>query len=107
MSVSAIAFLVTVPIPVLAGLFWQWKVYSLYRLLGDRVGNLSYYWFAFQFQNPHFARQLGGYVDIYASLPDDLSDRVITARRQTRYAVSFAAVWGLLFLVLIGLGFKG
>jgi hypothetical protein len=36
--------------PVLAALFWHARVYPLYRLLGERVGDLSYYWFCFQFQ---------------------------------------------------------
>jgi hypothetical protein len=106
MSVTGIVFLVTLPIPVLASLFWHWKVYSLYRLLGDRVRNTSYYWFSFQFQNPNLAQQLGGYVDIFASLPEGLSAQVTTVRRQARYAISIVACWGLFFVVLIGLGYE-
>jgi len=106
MSVTGIILLVSLPIPLLASLFWHWRVYSLYRLLGDRVCNISYYWFGFQFQTPHFARQLGGYVDIFEALPEDMSARVMTVRRQTRYAISIVACWGLLFVVLIGLGFE-
>lgn len=54
MSMNGTIFLTTLPIPILAAAFWQWRVYSLYKLLGARVMHIGYYWFSFQFQNPNF-----------------------------------------------------
>jgi hypothetical protein len=42
MSVEGILVLASLPIPVLAALLWHARVYSPYRLLGERVGNLGY-----------------------------------------------------------------
>jgi len=60
MPVEGILILASLPVPVLAALFWHARVYPLYRLLGERVGDLSYYWFCFQFQTPGIAQQVPG-----------------------------------------------
>jgi hypothetical protein len=106
MSVEGIVVLASLPIPVLAGLFWHARVYSLYRLLGERVGNLSYYWFSFQLQSPHFARQLPGYVDLWSSLPENLAAQVSIVRREMKWAELIMACWVLLLFTLIGLSFE-
>src|ERR1700704_5452468 len=106
MSVEGIVALASLPIPVLAGLFWHARVYSLYRLLGERVGNLSYYWFSFQLQSPHFARQLPGYVDLWSSLPENLAAQVSIVRREMKWAELIMACWVLLLFTLIGLSFE-
>ena len=41
MSVEGIVALASLPVPVLAVLFWHVRIFSLYRLLGERVGNLG------------------------------------------------------------------
>jgi hypothetical protein len=106
MSVEGIVGLASLPIPVLAALFWHARVYSLYRLLGERVGNLSYYWFSFQFQTPHLARLFPGYVDLFNSLPEDLAAHVSIVRRDMKRAEMIMACWTLLIVTLIGLSFR-
>jgi hypothetical protein len=106
MSVEGIVALASLPIPILAALFWHARVYSLYRILGERVGNLSYYWFSFQFQTPQFARMLPGYVDLFSSLPEDLAAQVAMVHRKTKWAELIVVCWMLLIVTLIGLSFR-
>ena len=132
MSVEEIVVLASLPIPVLAALSWHARVYSLYRSLGERwpeieqqllqgrhqpqpvrresipkpAGDLSYYWFSFQFQSDWLARQLPGYVDLFSSLPQDLAAQVSIIRRDMKRAQLIMACWGLLFVTMIGLGFR-
>ena len=106
MSVEGIVALASLPIPVLAALFWNARVYLLYRLLGERVGNFSYYWFSFQFQTPHLARLLPGYGDLFSSLPEDLAAQVSIVRRDMKRAEMIMACWMLLIVTLIGLSFR-
>ena len=129
MSVEGIVVLASLPIALLAAAFWHVRVYSLYRLLGERwpeieqqllqrrhqpqpvstpkpVGDLSYYWFSFQFQCDWLARQLPGYVDLFSSLPQDLAAQVSIVRRDMRRAELIVACWGLLFVSMIALGFR-
>jgi hypothetical protein len=106
MSVEGILVLASLPIPVLAALFWHARVYSLYRLLGERVGNLSYCWFCFQFQTPGIARQLPGFVDLFSSLPDDLAAKVFIVRRDTKRAEIVMLFWTLFMGALLGISFR-
>src|SRR5712691_6274801 len=106
MSVEGIFVLASLPVPVLAALFWHARVYSLYRLLGERVGNLSYYWFCFQFQTPGIARQFPGFVDLFSSLPEDLAAKVFVVRRDTKRAEIAVAFWILLFVTMLGISFR-
>src|SRR5262245_30509248 len=101
MSVEGIFVLASLPIPLLAALFWHARVYSLYRLLGERIGNVSYYWFSFQFQTPGLARQFPGFVDLFRSLPEDLTGQVFVVRRDTRRAEMILVFWMLLIVTLI------
>jgi hypothetical protein len=106
MSVEGIVALASLPIPVLAVLFWHARVYSLYRLLGERVRNISYYLFSFQLQTPKLAKLFPGYVDLFSSLPEDLAVRVSIVRREIRSAELTMACWMLLTVTLIGLSFR-
>jgi hypothetical protein len=105
MNPKGIVFLVSLPIPILAGVFWHWNVFGLYRSLGDRVRNLSYYWFSFQFQNPWLASQLPGYTDPLRLLPNDLSPRVVAVRRRAKVATYIAGLWAIFFICLLILPF--
>jgi len=98
--------LASLPIPLLVALFWHVRVRSLYRLLGERVGNISYYWFSFQFQTPGFARQFPGFVDLFSSLPEDLAAQVSVVRRDTKRAEMIMAFWTLLIVTLVGISFR-
>jgi hypothetical protein len=106
MSVEGILLLASLPVPVLAALFWHVRVYSLYRLLGERVGNISYYWFSFQFQTPGIARQFPGFVDFFSSLPKDLAAKVFVVRRDTKRAEIAMVFWMLLIVTLLGISFR-
>jgi len=106
MSVAGIVVLVSVLISALVAVFWHARAYSLYRSLGERVGNRSYLWFSFELQNPYMAGQFPGYVDIFQSLPDDLAAQVFIVRRDMKRAQLIVACWGLLFVTMIGLGFR-
>jgi hypothetical protein len=44
----------------LAGLYWHWRVFSLYRSLIQVKDKFGYDEFSFQFQSPYLAKQLGG-----------------------------------------------
>jgi hypothetical protein len=65
------------------------------------AGDLSYYWFSFQFQSPWLAKQLPGYVDLFSSLPRDLAAQVSIARRDMKRAELIVACWGLLIVTMI------
>jgi hypothetical protein len=106
MSVEGILVLASLPIPVLAALFWHARVYSLYRLLGERVGKLSYYWFSFQFQTPQLARLYPGFVDLFSSLPEDLAAQVVVVRRDMKRAQMIMAFWMLFIVTLLGISFR-
>jgi hypothetical protein len=100
MSIPRLLAIWSLPIPVLIGLFWHWNAYSVYRMLGNRLGDASYYWFSFQFQAPGLAQQLPGYVDYFGSLPNDQAARVAVARRRMRVAHMLAASWMILIVIL-------
>jgi hypothetical protein len=100
MSFAGIALLCSLPIPILAVLYWHWRVYALYEQLGDSVKNISYYWFSFQFQSPRFAKQLPGYAGFLDALTDDLLARVMTVRRQMRRATVTIGLW-MIFAVTL------
>src|SRR5262245_11187636 len=106
MSVVGILVLASLPVPVLAALFWHARVYQLYRLPCERVRDLSYYWFCFQFQTPGIARQLPGYVDLFSSLPDDLAAKAFIARRDTKRAEIVLLLWTLFVGTLLGISFR-
>ena len=105
MSTEGIVLLASLPIPLAGILFWHLKVRALRKLLGDRAGNTSYYWFSFQVQNPHLSRQLFGR-DPLGSLPDELLEQVAAVRRQIGYATLIMACWVLFVFVLIGLSLR-
>ena len=100
MSIAGIALLCSLAIPMLAAIYWHWRVYGLYRMLGGPSKNISYYWFSFQFQNPRFARQLPGYVELLDPQTDDLKARIVIVRLQMRYATYIMVVW-ILFAVIL------
>jgi hypothetical protein len=104
MSVEGILVLASLPIPVLAALLWHARVYSPYRLLGERVG--SYYWFGFQFQTPGIARQFPGFVDLFSSLPEGLAAHVSVVRRDTKRAEIVMVLWTLFVATLLGISFR-
>ena len=77
---AGILLLCSLPIPIFLAVYWQWKVYGLYRRLGPQVRDIGYYWFSFQFQSPNMARQLPGYVDFSSLLPEESLEQIGLAR---------------------------
>jgi hypothetical protein len=75
-ELSRVLPLVTIAAVWLYAASGYWKIYRVYRLLGDRTGNLGFFWFSFQFQHPTFSRGMKSYVDYYGTLPDDLKAQV-------------------------------
>lgn len=106
MSVEGIVALASLPIPILAALFWHVRVYSLYKMLGERLGDLRYSWFAFQLANPYWASKFPGYVDISGFLPEDLAARVVVVRRKMKWAELIVVCWMLVIMTLIGRSFR-
>jgi hypothetical protein len=91
----------TVPIVFILGAVFHWKTYAAYKLLGDRVSRLGYYWFSAQFQLGSLAQGMPGYVDYLDSLPPDLKTRVLTIRKQALRSVWMSAFW-IAFVILFG-----
>lgn len=127
MSIQAVIALAWLLGGALAALFWHARVYSLYRLFGERwpeierqllqgrrqpqplrrvsiprpAGDLSYTWFAIQLANPWYASNFPGYVDLFSSLPEDLAARVSDVRREMKWAELFSVCWTLLLVAIL------
>jgi hypothetical protein len=84
-----------------SGAVFHWKSYSAYKLLGDRVSRLGYYWFSAQFQLGSLAQGMPGYVDYLDTLPPDLKMRVLALRKQMLRSVWMLALW-IVFVILFG-----
>lgn len=97
-SLLPIAVAGLVCIMLLAALYWHWRVYSLYNSLDEVKRKFIYSEFSFQFQNPWFAKQLGGPM-FRDELPSDLLARVEVIRQQMRYVV-----FGVACCIIIVLG---
>jgi hypothetical protein len=89
---------VTVVMFMLYPLYFYWKIYGVYRALGNRTKELGFFWFSFQFQHPVVSRGMKSYLNYYDALPDDLKARVDAVRRQLRSHVASLGVW-ILFVV--------
>src|SRR5215467_1096474 len=108
MPIQGIVVLASLPIPVLAAVFWHARAYSLYRLLGVRAGDLGYLWFAFEIANPDWTRKYPGYVDLFSSLPEDLAAQVLPLRRDIRRAKITIIIYGMVLIValIFGISFQ-
>jgi hypothetical protein len=78
-----------------------WKIYEVYKLLGDRTGNLGFFWFSFQFQHPVFSRGMRSYLDYFDGLPDDLKACVSAARSELRRRHLMVILW-IVFVLAFG-----
>jgi hypothetical protein len=93
---------VSILLPVWAGSFaamllcvsyWHWRVYSLYKSLGEVGRRFPYTEFSFQFQSPWLAGQLGGPM-FRDALSSEQKMLVIAVGRQTRRIMRVIAVCG-------------
>jgi hypothetical protein len=101
MLIAEIILLASLSIPALSVLFLQVRIYFLYRLLRDRLGGISYFWFNYEFQLPlQFAKLYPGHVD-FSSLPDDLRAQVSAARRDMNRVRVIVACWIIFVLVML------
>jgi hypothetical protein len=78
-------------------LYAYWKIYQLYKLAGERVEKIGFFWFAFRVQSPGF----GGGVEMLEALPRDLQ-RLATSVRDRQRKFSVAIVLWIAFLILLG-----
>jgi hypothetical protein len=78
--------------------YHYWKIYKVYKLLGDCTGNLGFFWFSFQFQHPVFSKGMRSYLDYFDGLPDELKARVLATRSELRRHVLAFLLWIALLL---------
>jgi hypothetical protein len=90
---NVILWLVSVPLWLLLGCYANWKTYTAYKMLGDRVVKQGFMWFSFQFQLPSFSRGTPIYVEYFESLPPDLKARHCLLRRQMLRSIWTMAIW--------------
>jgi hypothetical protein len=100
MPVAAILLLCSLPIPVLAAVYWHWKVHGLYKRLGDQVRDVGYYWFSTQFQTPGLATQFYRCKDFASFLPEASLAEIAVARREARLAIIAITLWMMIAVVL-------
>ena len=98
-----IAAVVLVCVMLLAGLYWHWRVYSLYRSLTEVRDRFGYNEFSFQFQSPYLAMQLGGPM-FRDGLPPHLLGEVAVVRQRMRYVVFGAAFCAVALIALVMAG---
>jgi hypothetical protein len=96
-----ILWVVSVPLWLLLGCYANWKIYTAYKMLGDRVAKQGFMWFSFQFQLPRFSQATPIYVEYFDSLPPDLKIRHCLLRRQMLRSIWTIAIW-FACLVIIG-----
>jgi len=101
MPVSVILFFCSLPIPVLAGIYWHWKVYGLYKRLGGRVKDVGYCWFSAQFQTPRLATQFYRRKDFASFLPEASLAEIAVVRREARLANIVVALWIMIAVPLL------
>jgi hypothetical protein len=102
-SLVQIAAVVLVCIMLLAGLYWHWRVFSLYRSLIEVKDKFGYDEFSFQFQSPYLTKQLRGPM-FRDGLPPHLLAQVTAVRQHMRYVEFSAAccVIALFGLIIAG-----
>jgi hypothetical protein len=96
-EIYRIVFLGTVAVLMLYAPFVYWKIYSVYKALGEKAKHLGFFWFSFQFQMPIFAKGMPNYLDL-DSFPDSLRIQISRAQRQLRFTRTIASVWLVLVL---------
>ena len=90
----------SLPIPFLAGAYWHYKVFTLYKQLGPRVRSVGYYWFSTQVQTPSLATQLFGTVDFSSYLSTDDLAHIALVRRYVRIVHVVVALWMIVAVAL-------
>jgi hypothetical protein len=74
-----------------------WKIYSVYKSVGDDAKRLGFFWFSFQFQVPRFA---SGFLEPLDPdrLPDSSRQYLNRTQHQLRLIRTMAISWVLLVL---------
>jgi hypothetical protein len=78
---------------LLCASYWHWRVYSLYKSLGEVGRRFAYSEFAFQFQSSWLARQLGGQMFRDALSPEQQM-QVAAVDQQMRRVMGVFAICG-------------
>ena len=100
MPLAGTLLLCSLPIPILAGTYWHWKVYRLYLRLGEQVRNVGYYWFSTQFQTPGVAIQFYRCEDFARFLPEESLMEIAIVRREARRAIITILLWMTTAIIL-------
>jgi hypothetical protein len=80
---------------LLCALYWHWRVYSLYKSLGEVGRKFAYTEFSFQFQSSWLPGQLGGPMFRDALSPEQQM-QVAAVGRQMRRVMTVVAVCGVI-----------
>jgi hypothetical protein len=88
-----ILWVVSVPLWLALGCYAHCKIYTAYKMLGDRVAKQGFMWFSFQFQLPNFSRGTPIYVEYFDSLPPDLKARHCLLWGQTQRSLRIMGIW--------------
>ena len=99
-EIYRIVFIGTVALLMLHLPIVYWKIYLVYRALGDQPRHLGFFWFSFQFQMPIFAKGMPNYLDL-ESFPDSLRIQISGTRHQLRIIRAIASLW-LVFVLAFG-----
>ena|SRR6185437_2125540 len=79
-------------------IFMHWKIYQLYKLAGERVREIGFFWFSVYVQSPSFGRG----AKVLEELPEDLHLRVASFRDWRRKFIVAIVLW-IVFLILFGI----
>jgi hypothetical protein len=82
-------------------IYVNWRLRSLYKLLGDRVQRLTFTRFVQQLRYPSLSKNFAGYVDFQSGLPDELRMQVTAVQHLLRF-FSWVAV-GLMIIFVVSM----
>jgi hypothetical protein len=94
---EAVFAMTSVGVGVCYPLYAYWKIYQLYKLCGERVQKIGFFWFVFQVQSPGF----GGGKKMLEALPEELQ-RLAASIRDRQHKISVAIVRWIVFLIVLG-----
>lgn len=110
MNILAIIFIALFLTALFAQAYMAWKVFTLYRLLGDRKKDIDFYslcvWMLYGVAWASW--RLGPQIREFDNLPEDLLERLPLIRRQTKPAKTlYCLVWAIFIaLLLFGISYR-
>jgi hypothetical protein len=104
MNILAVIFIASFLTCFFAQAYMAWKVFTLYRVLGDQKKFISFYdlsvWTLYSSAWANW--RLGPQVNDFKNLPANLLERLPLVRRQTRPAkIVFCSAWAICVAVFL------